>query len=253
MQQNWRFDGQWCLVTGGTAGIGLAVAEELLCLGARVCVLGRSEQRLQQARERLSALGEVHLLQGDVSHEAGRAPVAAWLSGLDGGLAALVNNVGTNIRKPALEYGEEEIRQLLDTNLLSALAMNRLCHPALKRAGGAIVQVSSVAGLTHLRTGVIYAMTKAALNQMSRNLACEWAADGIRVNTVAPWYIETPLAMTVLQSEDYLRQVLARTPMQRIGRPEEVARAVAFLALPASSYITGQCLAVDGGFSVYGF
>ncbi len=252
MQSSWSFSGGWCLVTGGTSGIGLAVAEECLRLGAKVCVIGRDAQRLERALERLSPLGTVEGLQADVSSEAGRVPVSRWLESRSG-LAALVNNVGTNIRKPALDYSEVEIRRLLDTNLLSALALCRLCHPQLKQAGGAVVQVSSVAGLTHLRTGVIYAMTKAALNQMSRNLACEWAEDGIRVNTVAPWYIETPLAMTVLQNEDYLREVLARTPMQRIGQPEEVARAVAFLALPAASYITGQCLAVDGGFSVYGF
>ena len=252
MQSNWSFAGGWCLISGGTSGIGLAVAEECLRLGAKVCVLGRDGQRLEQALDHLSTLGTVEGLRADVSTEDGRKPLKAWLADREG-LAALVNNVGTNIRKPALDYTDAEIRRLLDTNLLSALALCRLCHPQLKQAGGAVVQVSSVAGLTHLRTGVIYAMTKAAMNQMSRNLACEWAADGIRVNTVAPWYIETPLAMTVLRDERYLREVLARTPMRRIGQPEEVARAVAFLALPAASYITGQCLAVDGGFSVYGF
>jgi len=96
-------------------------------------------------------------------------------------------------------------------------------------------------------------MTKAAIIQMTKNLACEWASENIRVNAVAPWYIETPLAKQVLKDLDYLKSVLDRTPMKRIGKPTEVASAVAFLAMPASSYITGQCLAIDGGFSVYGF
>ena len=115
------------------------------------------------------------------------------------------------------------------------------------------MSVASVAGLTHLRTGAPYAMSKAAIIQLTRNLACEWAADGIRVNCVAPWYIDTPLVQPVLQDPQYLKDILDRTPMARIGTPQEAAAAIAFLAMPAASYITGQCLAVDGGFSQFGF
>ena len=116
-----------------------------------------------------------------------------------------------------------------------------------------ITNVSSVAGRTHLRTGAPYGMTKAAMNQLTKNLAVEWAPDGIRVNVVAPWYIETPLAKQVLQNPEYRAEVIKRTPMKRVGRVEEAAAAVVSLCLPSASYITGQCLAVDGGFSVYGF
>ena len=96
-------------------------------------------------------------------------------------------------------------------------------------------------------------MTKAAMVQLTRNLAGEWASDHIRVNAIAPWYIETPLARQVLKDRKYLEEVLERTPMKRVGRPEEVAGAVAFLCMPVSGYITGQCIAVDGGFMIYGF
>lgn len=115
------------------------------------------------------------------------------------------------------------------------------------------MNISSVAGLRHVRTGSIYGMTKAAMVQLTRNLAVEWATDHIRVNVVAPWYIRTPLAETVLRNPDYLNSVLDHTPMRRVGEPEEVSAAVAFLCLPAASYITGQCLSVDGGFEVNGF
>jgi len=102
-------------------------------------------------------------------------------------------------------------------------------------------------------TGAPYAMSKAAINQLTKNLAVELAADDIRVNAVAPWYIRTPLTEPVLQKPDYLERVLNRTPLKRVGEPQEVAAAVVFLCLPAAGYITGQVIAVDGGFLVYGF
>jgi tropinone reductase I len=116
-----------------------------------------------------------------------------------------------------------------------------------------IVNILSVAGLIHIRSGVPYAMTKAALAQMTRNLAVEWAADCIRVNAVAPWYIETPLVESALADSKYRAAVINRTPLHRLGKPEEVAGPVAFLCMPGAFYITGQCIVVDGGFSVNGF
>jgi Tropinone reductase 1 len=119
-----------------------------------------------------------------------------------------------------------------------------------KSKQGNIIFISSVAGIDHIRTGAVYGTTKAAIIQLTKNLAVEWAADNIRVNTIAPWYIKTPMVEQLLKNKDYFEEVLKKTPMARIGEPDEVAAVAAFLCMPAASYITGQCIAVDGGTSV---
>jgi Tropinone reductase 1 len=153
-----------------------------------------------------------------------------------------------------MDYDEAEWRAIFETNLFSTFELCRSAYPLLREhANSAIVNVGSVSGATHVRTGSPYGMSKAAMHQLTRNLAVEWAPEGVRVNAVLPWYIRTRRTSTVLADADYLEEVLDRTPMSRIGEPEEVAAAIAFLCLPASGYITAQCLAVDGGFLNYGF
>jgi Tropinone reductase 1 len=254
--------GRRALITGGTRGIGHAVALELLALGADVCVIARDAQRLAETLEQWRRLYPERNIEGhagDVSVEADRLASFQHLEQKFRGLDLLVNNVGTNIRKRAEDYRLEEYRHVVETNMTSTFEMCRLAFPLLSAAaaGGrsapAVVNVVSVAGMTHLRTGAPYGMTKAALIQLTRNLACEWARVPIRVNAVAPWYINTPLAKPVLDVEAYRSAVIERTPMGRVGEPEEVAGVVAFLCMRASSYITGQCLAVDGGFTINGF
>jgi Tropinone reductase 1 len=251
----WRLTGKRALVTGGTKGIGRAIAEEFLNLGAEVIIVARKQPELdallnEWQTQQLPATGYAT----DLSHSEGRVALTEYITEHWGKLDILVNNVGTNIRKKTIAYSEKEYQLLLDTNLTSAFHLSQLMYPLLKQAQpGNIIQISSVSGLNHLRTGAIYGMTKAAMIQLTKNLAVEWAPDNIRVNALAPWYIRTPLADAVLQNPDYLNSVLERTPMGRVGEPAEVAAAAAFLCMPAASYITGQCLAIDGGFSVFGF
>ena len=124
----------------------------------------------------------------------------------------------------------------------------------LKASGdGRIVFNSSVAGLVSIQSGALYAISKGAMNQLTKSLACEWAKDNIRVNAVAPWYTNTPLAKQVLKNQVYLKAVVDRTPMGRVGEPHEVGAVVAFLCMPASSYVNGVTVPIDGGFTVHGF
>jgi len=255
MSEAWTLTNRVALVSGGTKGIGKAIVATLLQHGARVFFVARNAAEIQQVEaEFQSAYGSAHGWPVDLSQPQAPSKTIAEVQKVFGKLDILVNNVGANIRKPFDQYSQSEVEQLFHTNLRSCYSLCQAAYPLLKASDAAkIVNISSVAGLTHVSSGAVYGMTKAAMNQLTKNLAVEWAQDNIRVNAVAPWYINTPLAQQVLQQPAYLKQVLERTPMDRVGQPEEVANAVAFLCMDASSYITGQCLSVDGGFTAFGF
>ncbi|NOZ45834.1 MAG: SDR family oxidoreductase [Chlorobi bacterium] len=252
---NWDLNNKKVLITGGTKGIGKAITEVFLNFNAEVFIVSRSESDIRSIQNSYKAKNKkLHGFACDISDASKRKKLFEKVTAFMGGLDILINNVGTNIRKKTIDYTPDEISKIINTNLMSGFELSRLFYHFLKESNeGNIVNISSVAGITHLRTGSIYGITKAAIIQLTKNLAAEWAKDNIRVNTVTPWYINTPLANTVLKNENYLNEVLNRTPLNRIGDPEDVANLVAFLCMPAAKFITGQSINVDGGFSIYGF
>nr|XP_043623788.1 tropinone reductase homolog At5g06060-like [Erigeron canadensis] len=252
----WSLSGMTALVTGGTRGIGHAVVEELAGFGATVHTCSRNEAELNKHLQEWSAKGfSVTGSVCDLTSHPQRQQFVEKVSLLySGKLNILINNVGTGLGKPTTEYTAEEYSMLMATNLESSYHMCQLAHPLLKASGvGNIVFISSVAGLVHVCVGSIYGATKGAMNQLTKNLACEWAKDNIRTNCVAPWFTKTSLIEEVLDNKEFMDRIESRTPLQRLAEANEVSSLVAFLCLPAASYITGQVIAVDGGFTVNGF
>lgn len=252
----WRLDGKKALVTGGTKGIGKATAEEFLHLGAELIIAARNSRDINKCVNNWSKKGfAVRGFAADLSEHSERLLLGEFVNKTWGTLDILINNVGTNIRKATVDYTDSEIDTIFQTNLMSAYSLCRLFFPLLQKSksDASIVNVSSIAGLTHLGSGSPYSMTKAAMNQMTRNLAVEWAKAKIRVNAVAPGFIKTPLTRPLWSEDKFVLELIKKTPLGRIGNPEEIATAIAFLCMPVSSYTTGQCLVVDGGFTTNGY
>ncbi|WP_448519295.1 SDR family oxidoreductase [Rhodoflexus sp.] len=254
---SWTLQHKKALVTGGTKGIGKAVVEEFLQLGADVLFTARNADEVAAMETEWTVRypnAQIKGIAADVSSADDRQRVHDWLVANWQKLEVLVNNAGINIRKKTPEYSCEEYEKILSVNMLAPFEWARLLYPLLKLSGkAAIINIASVAGSNlDIGTGSPYAMSKAALIQMTRSLAVEWAKEGIRANVVSPWYTVTPLAAPVLQNEARIAHILSRTPMGRVAQPEEMAAAVAFLAMDKSSYITGQNIIADGGLSISG-
>lgn len=244
----WQLQGRNVLITGATKGIGKGIAKQFASLGANLYLVARNPMTAEDLRAEFGA-GSVNLICADVATAEGRKALIDGLSSSVKHIDVLVNNVGTNIRKKTIDYTEEEIEFLLGTNMSSSLHVCRAAFQLLKSSGSAsIVNISSVGGQVAIGSGVPYAMAKAGMIRMTEYLAAEWAEHGIRVNCVAPWYTNTPMVASILEDAVKLETILNSTPLRRIAEPGEVASVVAFLCMPAASYMTGQTLSVDGGF-----
>ncbi|KAK1257148.1 Tropinone reductase 1 [Acorus gramineus] len=248
----WTLNGMTALVTGGARGIGHAIVEELLKLGASVHTCDRDETELDESLRRWKAHGHsVTTTVCDVASRAERERLMERVSAtFDGKLEILINNVGYGLICQAEDVTANEYSLSMATNLESGFHLSQLALPLLRHSGKAnIVFISSVASIVASPSMCVYASTKAAINQLAKNLAYEWAKDNIRVNSVAPGTVDTQLLRNALDDEHCAR-IIDEIPLRRIGKPEEISSAVVFLCMPAASYITGQTLFVDGGFTL---
>jgi 2-deoxy-D-gluconate 3-dehydrogenase len=247
--------GRVAIVTGGNGGIGLGMACGLAAAGASVVVAGRDEAKSRAAVGELEGLGAKALaLAVDVtSQDSCRALVEQSVEQL-GRLDILVNNAGTNVRKQPEDYRLEEWHMILETNLTSAFMCCQAAYPAMVEAGGGkIINIGSMMSIFGASFTAPYAATKGGIVQLSRALACAWAKDNIQVNAVLPGWIDTALTVQGRRDIPGLEErVVARAPAGRWGTPEDFAGIAVWLASPASDFVTGAAIPVDGGYSVQG-
>ncbi len=247
----WNLEGKTALITGGTKGIGIATVLEFAKLGAKVIFTARDGAAVTAFQQELGEMGYIASgMQGDVTSEDDQDKLTDFVFQRSGSLDILVNNAGMNIRKDAIMYEVEEYEQVINTNLIAPFELTRKFFALLKRSGKAsVINVASVAALQDVKSGAPYAMAKAGILQQTRSLASEWADKNIRVNAVSPWYTETPLVKPIIDQKERYAKIVERTPLNRFAQPEEIASAIAFLAMDKASYITGQNITADGGLS----
>jgi gluconate 5-dehydrogenase len=241
---------QIVLVSGGSRGIGKAIAAGFSERGAHVIVTGRDARTLTDAAKEIARDRPVEPIVCDVASTGGIQRLVKQVMAEHGRIDTLVNVAGVNRRKPALDVTEDDFDFVTDINLKGAFLLSQAVgrHMVMRRAGSQ-VNIASLNTDRPLRNVLPYAMSKAALGQMTRGLAMEWGSKGVRVNAIAPGFVLTDLTQKLWADETMAAWGRANIPQGRLGTPEELVGAAIFLASPAAAYVTGQILYVDGGFT----
>lgn len=247
--------GHVALVTGGNGGIGLGMAEGLAQAGASIAIAARNMEKSEAAADKLRALGaDVATIPVDVSSEQSVKDMASACLDRFGRIDSLIANAGVNDRKPPQDYSAETWNWIIETNLSGPFFCAQAVYPAMKaQGGGKIITIGSMASIFGLPFAAPYAATKGGVVQLSRVLATAWAADNIQVNAILPGWIDTELTRNARQQVGGLHErVETRTPASRWGNPQDFAGIAVFLASPASDFVTGTAIPVDGGYSIMG-
>jgi NAD(P)-dependent dehydrogenase (short-subunit alcohol dehydrogenase family) len=245
-----RLDGQLALITGGGTGLGLAMGRCMAAAGARVILAARREAVLRAAVAEIGSDADYVVHDVDKLNEA--PALVERVTHRWGPIGILVNNAGVHLKKPILETTEAEFLQVLTTHVLAAHALGRAVGPGMiERRSGSILFIASMASLMGIPNVVAYSAAKSAYVGMVRAMATEWSPHGVRVNALAPGWIETEMSRKAMAGDPRRRErILNRTPMARFGEPDDVGMAAVFLSSPAARFITGVVLPVDGGASI---
>jgi NAD(P)-dependent dehydrogenase (short-subunit alcohol dehydrogenase family) len=239
-----------CLITGGGSGIGFDIAKCMVYAGAKVIITGRRETPLKEA---IAELGiNAHYFVNDVTDLSSLENLVNDIELAHGAIDILVNNAGVNMKKPALEVTNEDFNRIIQTNLSAVFALTRTCASRMiARKSGSIIMISSMAAYYGIDRVVAYAASKSGVEGMVKVLASEFSPNNVRVNAIAPGFIETNMMKTAMGSDpDRMNRALNRTPMGKFGKPSDIGWAAVFLASDAARYITGVSLPVDGGNSI---
>jgi NAD(P)-dependent dehydrogenase (short-subunit alcohol dehydrogenase family) len=243
--------GKVALVTGGSAGIGLSIAELLCGAGASVAIVGRRKEVLEEAESHLAEKfpnGDVFSVSADTSKVSDIKEMTARVIERFGRIDILVNNAGTNVLNYALDVTEEEWDRVMDLNTKGLFfCCQEVGKHMVKQGSGKVINMASQMGLVGLYKRAAYCTSKGGVVQLTKVLGIEWAPYNIQVNAIAPTFVETPLTRPLLENKEFYDDVIRRIPMGKLAQPEDVAGAALYLASDLSNFVTGHTLPVDGG------